>query len=391
MKKLVGILIVLIVALGIWTVAVTYLPKLSALVNLSPNGTGKTTVIKVVSEQSATISDVKKVGPSVVTVEEYTPPQTLNNNSFNFGPFQIFGFGLPQQQTPQSQAPQVSAIGSGFIVSSDGLIVTSKHVVADPAPATYDVITSTGKKYTVKNIYRDPLNDIAILKIDPNQNPGTTLTPVVMGDSSKLQVGQFVVAIGTALGEFRNTVTTGVISGLGRTVTAGDQFQGYVENLNNVIQTDAAINPGNSGGPLVDSNADVIGINTAIAQNGQNIGFALPINIVKDAITNFNKTGQFNRPYLGVTYTTLSQQMALLNDVVQGAYIRSVVAGSPAEKAGIQQGDIIVKFDGEAVTEKNDLAGIIAKKKPGDTVSITVWRNGKTVDLTATLGTAPGQ
>lgn len=384
MKKLILILAVLIIFLGFWSLLFTYLPGLVSKLNIT--GVGAPQKIKVVSEESVTISDVKKIGPSVVTVEELSNSQA-SNSPFTIGPFQIFG--LPNQGQ-QSQQPQVSAIGSGFIVSSDGLIVTSKHVVADVG-VEYDVITSDSKKYTVQKIYRDPLNDIAILKIDPNQNLGQTLTPATLGDSSNLQVGQFVVAIGTALGEFRNTVTTGVISGLGRAITAGDQFQGYVENLNNVIQTDAAINPGNSGGPLVNSSGQVIGINTAIAQNGQNIGFALPINIVKDSINNFNKTGQFNRPYLGVAYNTLSKQVALLNNVVQGAYVQQVVTGSPAEKAGIQQGDIIIEFDGQRVDQKNELSSLIGKKKPGDTINITVWRNGKTLDLTATLGTAPNQ
>ncbi len=385
MRRLILLVVVLLVFLGIWSALYTYVPQLTQSLNLgkiAPVSQPKETV-KVLSEQSVTINDVKKVGPSVVTVEEEAPASS--GQSYNFGPFQIFG--LPQ---PQQQQNQPAAIGSGFIVSSDGLVVTSKHVVADIG-ATYHVITNNNKTYTVQNIYRDPLNDIALLKINPSDNPGQTLTPVTLGDSSHLQVGQFVVAIGTALGQFRNTVTTGVISGLGRSITAGDQFQGYVENLNNVIQTDAAINPGNSGGPLVDSSGDVIGINTAIAQNGQNIGFALPINVVKNSINNFNQTGQFNRPFLGVSYTMLSQSVALLNNVVQGAYVQSVVTGSPADKAGIQQGDIIVKFDGQQVTTNNDLATLIAKKKPGDSVSLTIWRNRKTQDLNVVLTTAPNQ
>lgn len=330
-----------------------------------------------------TISDVKNVGPSVVTIVAETTP--VQAQTFQFGPFGIVQ--LPQDQTQQQ--PQSQNIGSGFIVSSDGMIVTSKHVVSDNAK--YSVVTSANKTYAVKNIYKDPLNDIAILKINPLDNPGNSLKPVTFGDSSNLQVGQFVVAIGTALGEFKNTVTTGVISGLGRAITAGDQFQGYVENLNNVIQTDAAINPGNSGGPLADSKGNVIGINTAIAQNGQNIGFALPINVVKDALNNFNQSGQFNRPYLGVSYNTLSKDVALLNNVVQGAYVQSVVSGSPADKAGIQKADIIIKFGGKTVDSQNELSTLIAAKKVGDSIAITLWRESKTVDVKATLGSAPNQ
>ncbi len=381
MRRLIVALIVLIVLLAIGSELSKYASNFTLF-----NPLVQPEKVEVVSEESVTIADVKKIGPSVVTVEELQTPQ--QSNTFNFGPFQIFGFG--QEQPQQSQTPQVTGVGSGFIVSSDGLVVTNKHVVADVG-VQYDVVLSTGQKYTVQKVYRDPLNDIALLKISTSDNPGVTLKPASLGDSSKLQVGQYVVAIGTALGEFRNTVTTGVISGIGRAVTAGDQFQGYVENLNNVIQTDAALNPGNSGGPLVDSAGNVIGINTAIAQNGQNIGFTLPINIVKDSIANFNQTGQFNRPFLGVTYTMLTKQVALLNGVVQGAYVTNVSSGSPAESAGIQTGDIIIKIDNQQVDVSNELSTIIAKKKPGDRISITVWRNGKTVDFSATLGTAPNQ
>lgn len=338
---------------------------------------------KVVSEESVTIDVVKKVGPSVVTVSETAPSQ-----SSVLSPFSIFE--IPSQQ---SQAPQTASIGSGFVISSDGFIVTSKHVVADLGQGvSYQVITSDDKKYDVQNVYRDPLNDIAILKINPLDNPGETLKPVALGDSSKLQVGQFVVAIGTALGEFRNTVTTGVISGLGRGITAGDQFQGLVERLDNVIQTDAAINPGNSGGPLVNSSGQVIGVNTAVSQNGQNIGFALPINVVKEALKNFNEHGKFERPFLGVAYKVISRDVALLNNVVEGAYVQSVVSGSSAEKAGIRRGDIIIEVEGKRIAEsQNDLGKIVASHKVGDTIEITLWRDGKKINVKATLESAPNQ
>jgi serine protease Do len=345
MRRLVVVLAVLIIFLGIWAEIFSLFPQIASKLQL-PSSVQPKEQVKVVTEESVTINVVKNVGPSVVTVvEEAVPTQ---NQSLNIGPFQIFG--LPQQNQPQ----QAQAIGSGFVVTTDGLIATNKHVVADVG-GKYQIVTSDNKTYAVQKIYRDPLNDIALLKIDPNENPGKTLKPVILGDSSHLQVGQFVVAIGTALGQFNNTVTTGVISGLGRAITAGDQFQGYVENLNGVIQTDAAINPGNSGGPLVNSTGQVIAINTAISQSGQNIGFALPISILKSSIDNFNQTGQFNRPYLGVSYNTISKDVALLNNVAQGAYIQDVVAGSPAEKAGIKQGDIITKFNGQSVNTQNEL------------------------------------
>jgi serine protease Do len=380
MRRLVVLIIVLILVLGGISVAEKYVPQ---LIQSSQQAISQQPV-KVVSEESVTISDVKQVGPSVVTILENVPQD--QGQSFDMGPFGMFG--LSPQDNSQSQ-PQ--SIGSGFIVAADGLIVTNKHVVSD-TNGTYQVITASDKKYDVKKIYRDPLNDIAIIKIDPSQNLGESLKPVPLGNSSNLQVGQFVVAIGTALGEFRNTVTTGVISGLGRGIQAGDEFQGYVEQLDNVIQTSAPINPGNSGGPLVDSQGTVIGVNTAVAQNGQNIGFALPINVIKDSLNNFNQTGQFNRPYLGVAYKFIPKQEAILNDIVAGAYVQSVVKDSPAQQAGIKDGDVIVKVDGQTVNDKNNsLAALIARKKVGDQITITAWRDGNTQDLHATLASAPNQ
>lgn len=381
MRKLIILVVALLVFLGVWNVVSIYLPQVSQ----GLNGTKPKEVIKVVTEESVVINDVKQIGPSVITVEEVLPQ--VSNSPFNFDPFQVFGLQQPQS----NQAPTPSSIGSGFVVSTDGLIVTNKHVVSDIG-ANYNVITSNNKKYAVQQIYRDPLNDIALLKVNPGENSNQTLRPAILGDSSNLEVGQFVIAIGTALGEFRNTVTTGVISGLGRGVTAGSEFQGFVERLDNVIQTDAAINPGNSGGPLVDSSGKVIGITSAIAQNGQNIGFALPINILKDSLANFNLHGQFNRPYLGVAYKMIAKEVAILNNIVSGAYVQSVVTLSPAEKAGIKPGDIIIKLDGKTVqVQTGELATLIAGKKVGDAISITVWRNGKTFDLKLTLTVAPNQ
>ena len=173
-------------------------------------------------------------------------------------------------------------------------------------------------------------------------------------------------------------MTTGVISGLGRGITAGSPFEGS-ERLDNVIQTDAAINPGNSGGPLFNSSGEVIGVNVAVSQEGQNIGFALPINLAKQSIDNFRTTGEFERPYLGVAYQMLTKQAALLNEVPQGAYVREVVAGSPAEKSGIRPGDIIVEIDGRKMVDEKDitLVELINKKKIGETVKVKIWREGK--------------
>ena len=382
MKKLGILLIVLVLVLIIWTAASNSFP--SFLNSLTPpQAQSPLESIKVVGEESVVIDVVKNVGPSVVTVVQIAPP--TQKSSFRLGPFGFF-------EVPEKSAEEkTSNIGSGFILTEDGLIATNKHVVSQ-TNVKYQVVTSDNKTYDVEKVYRDPLNDIAFLKVNPDQNKEKKLVPVTLGNSAKLEVGQFVIAIGTALGEFRNTVTTGVISGLGRGITAGSAFQGFVEKLDNVIQTDAAINPGNSGGPLVSSIGQVIGINTAVSQSGQNIGFALPVNVVAEALKNFNDNGQFNRPYLGVSYIMLSKQEAELNKLTEGAYIQSVVKGSPAELSGIQVGDVITSFDNKKVVAgTNDLSKLIASKKVGDKIAIIVQRNKQPVNLTATLAAAPTQ
>jgi serine protease Do len=335
---------------------------------------------KVVTEESMVIDVAEKASPSVVTVG-ISKTQKIFNPFMDMNPMSDpFGFFRRQSGTVQEKKIEED-IGSGFVISKDGLIVTNKHVVSDTS-AKYRVITKDDKTYEVQKIYRDPANDLAILKI-----AASGLTSVEMGDSSKLKVGQFVVAIGTALGEFRHTVTTGVVSGLGRGISAGSMFEGMVERLDNVIQTDAAINPGNSGGPLLNSAGQVIGINTAVSGEGQNIGFAIPINVIKDAIDNFNKTGQFSRPYLGVRYRVLSMKAALQYEVPSGAYVQEVVENSPAAKAGIEAGDIITKFDGTKLTGEtdNELSKAISQHKVGDKVKVEVYRDGETKTLDVTL------
>ncbi len=382
MKKLGILLIALVLVLIVWTAVSSSFPRfLNSLT--PPQVQSPLESIKVVGEESVVIDVVKNVGPSVVTVVQIAPP--TQKSSFRLGPFGFFE--VPEKSTEE----KTSNIGSGFILGKNGLIATNKHVVSK-TNVKYQVVTSDNKTYDVEKVYRDPLNDIAFLKVNPDQNKEKKLVPVTLGNSAKLQVGQFVIAIGTALGEFRNTVTTGVISGLGRGITAGSAFQGFVEKLDNVIQTDAAINPGNSGGPLVSSIGQVIGINTAVSQTGQNIGFALPVNVVAEALKNFNDNGQFNRPYLGVSYVMLSKQEAELNKLTEGAYIQSVVKGSPAELSGIQVGDVITSFDDKKVVAgTNDLSKLIASKKVGDKIIIIVQRDKEPVNLTATLAAAPTQ
>lgn len=338
---------------------------------LFPRAGGSQTIAgqkQVVSEESAVIDVVKKSSPAVVTIAVQTPKQRV----LEFDPFS--GFGVREQGGQQDLA-------TGFIVSSDGLIVTNKHVVSTQG-VSYKAITKDGKEYDVKKIYRDPSNDLALVRIDAQNLPIMDL-----GDSDNLQVGQLTIAIGTPLGEFRQSVTTGVISGLGRGIKAGgNPFEGYVERLDNVIQTSAAINPGNSGGPLIDSGGKVIGINVAVAQGAQNIGFAIPVNIVKNSISQFKETGEFVRSFFGVQYQMISKAAALANEVPQGAYVRDVVSGSPAEKAGIKVGDIITKFGGDKIEEdKGGLAVLVNKHKVGEKIDIEVWRTDKTTTLSATL------
>ena len=330
--------------------------------------------VRVVTEESVVIDVVDKVSPSVVTVG-ITQTKKIGD-ILEFNPFDPFS---PFQRRPGKSQKLEQDIGSGFIVDG-GLVVTNKHVVEVP-DATYRVISKDDKTYEVKKIYRDPSNDLAILKIDANGLPA-----VEMGDSDKIKVGQMAIAIGTALGEFRHTVTTGVISGVGRGIEAGSPFEASAERLDNVIQTDAAINPGNSGGPLLNSSGQVVGVNTAVSAQGQNIGFALPINVVKEALANFNATGQFNRPFLGVRYQMIPKQTAILNDIPIGAYLQEVIDGSPADKSGLKAEDIIIKIDENKLTDENDLAKAISKKKVGDTVSLTVWREEKESDIKVTLG-----
>ena len=336
-------------------------------------------VREVLREENAVIRVVDEVTPSVVTIGVKKTQKIIDSSSLFFDPFGFFGRPKTQPEVEERQVEQ--DIGSGFIIDTSGLIVTNKHVV-DDLEAEYWVITSQDDELKVEKIYRDPINDMAILKVSP---PASGLKQVRLGDSGSLRVGQVVIAIGTALGEFRSTVTTGVISGLGRGINAGSGLGGLSERLDNVIQTDAAINPGNSGGPLLNSSSEVIGVNVAISQAGENIGFAIPINLVKESIETFNTTGKFSRPFLGVRYQMLDKKTAVLNSVPQGAYIVELVTDSPADKAGVKENDIIVKIGGQQLDEDNGLTEVIAKKKVGDEVSLEIYRDGEELKLKVKL------
>lgn len=319
---------------------------------------------KILNEEGVVIDVADKASVGVVTVAVEREQRVIEPIE---SPFGFFGFGLDSGKTEVIEQD----IGSGFVVEG-GMVVTNKHVVSD-TQASYKVIDYNDEEYVVEKIYRDPINDLAILQIAG----GDKLKTLELGDSDSLKVGQFVIAIGTALGEFRHTVTTGVVSGLGRGIVAGDGFSDF-EQLDNVIQTDAAINPGNSGGPLLSSAGQVIGVNVAVSSSGENIGFALPINVVRESLENFEATGRFSRPMLGVSYRMVSKDTAILNEVPEGAYVIDVMAGSSADEAGIKPGDIITEVDGQKVGEiKGGLANVINTKKVGDQVSVKLWREGE--------------
>jgi len=372
MKKLLFLLAILIIVLAISQ-------KSRLPFGLQPDSLPDQKVEKqtVVYQESVITKVVEESLPSVVTVGITKTAST--GDLFEIDPFNLFA---PFKRVPESTRKVEQNIGSGFIISSDGLIITNKHVVSD-SDASYKILTNDNKKYDITKIYRDPLNDLAILKINTSG-----LKPLKLGNSNNLKLGQMAIAIGTPLGEFQNTITVGIISGLGRGITAGSPFEGYVEKLDNVIQTDAAINPGNSGGPLLNSSGQVIGINTAIAGDSQNIGFAIPVNIVKDLIENFNKQGgNFERPYIGVRYKIIDRETAVLNDLVEGAYVIEVLENSPAQKADIQEEDMIIEFDGQKVKGDDDqgLAKKILQKKIGEKVNLKIWRNGEVMQKQLTL------
>lgn len=318
----------------------------------------------ILKEENAVISVVEKVSSSVVAIG-------VSRRVFNpFDPYAI-----PRRED--------ATIGTGFVVSDQGIIVTNKHVVSEVG-GPFSVVTKDGQKYEVKRIYRDPLLDLAIVEIDPNG-----LTPLELGDSSKLKVGQTVIAIGNALGRFTNTVTTGVVSGLGRRVVAGSPFGGSFESLDDLIQTDAAINPGNSGGPLLNSKGEVIGVNVATTEGAQNIGFAIPINSVKAIVDEFVSKGSVSRPFLGIRYRFISKDVAILNEVPKGAFIQEVIEDGPAQEAGILEGDIITEINKQKIDSENKISEIVSSSSIGAKLEIKVFREGSELTFTATLENLP--
>ena len=353
------------------------------------------------SADSFVVEAVKKTNPAVVSViiseevpkyEAYVDPNQPTNP---FGDlFPGFNFSIPQYKQNGTQKEEVGG-GSGFFVSSDGLIVTNKHVV-DQKNAEYTVFTNDGKKYTAKVIARDPVLDIALIKVNPPV--GGSFPFLSIGNSDNLELGQSVIAIGNALGEYKNTVSVGVVSGLSRSITAGDQ-SGNSEVLDHVIQTDAAINPGNSGGPLLNLDGEVIGVNVAVAQGSQSIGFALPINSVRGAIDSVKTTGKIIRPYLGLRYVQIDAAMKEANNlsVDYGVLVKAgataselaIIPGSPADKAGIVENDIILDVDGQKIDDTNSLSDIVRGKSVGQTITLKILHKGVQKDVKVTLEAAP--
>ena len=284
--------------------------------------------------------------------------------------------------------------GTGVVVSKDGYIMTNNHVI--DGASTVSVTTSSGDIYdNVKVIGADPLNDIAFLKISGVDN----LTAAELGDSSTLKIGQNVFAVGNSLGEYNNTVTSGIVSGLNRPVTASSGDGNSTESLTGLVQTDAAINPGNSGGPLVNSVGQVIGINTAVASDAQGIGFAIPINATKGVLAGVIKNNKVERAYIGVRYVDITPAIAKERklSVKEGALVlgddsaSAVVSGGPADKAGIKSGDIITKIGDQIVGQDGGITSLVGEYQPGDTVQVTYLRDGKEQTTKVTLAKYDGE
>lgn len=341
-------------------------------------------VIKVVEEAS-------QGAVSVIASRDVPVFEQFNRSPFEGNPFFEYffpEFKVPERREKRTEKQQVSA-GTGFVVSADGLILTNKHVVTDEK-AEYTVISKDGTKYPAEVLARDPLQDLAILKA---QN--INLPALKLGDSDKLQAGQSVIAIGNALGEFQNTVSVGVISGLQRTITASSGF-GESEVLEELIQTDTAINRGNSGGPLLNLSGEVIGVNVAMAAGAENIGFAIPINKAKKDIEDVKNGGKITYPFLGVRYILINEELKKENNlsVDYGALVirgeertdLAVIPGSPADKAGIVENDIILELNKEKITQENPLAKLIQKYRVGETITLKILHRGEEKKVQVTLG-----
>ncbi len=356
-------------------------------------------VIKSINKKIPTVVDaVKKAKPAVVSIIISKEVPKYNITRRKEAVVDKNGKVVPNLfidklvYTPDGFEKKELGSGSGFLVSADGLIVTNRHVVSGSGDI-FTVFLNNGKKYTAKVLDRDPVLDIALIKIKGSNFPYLTLA-----NSKLLNIGQTVIAIGNALGEFRNTVSVGVISGLSRSIYAGDEA-GQVEFLNKVIQTDAAINKGNSGGPLLNINGNVVGVNVALVEGSSNIGFSLPIDSVKEAITSVLKTGRIIRPYIGIRYVMITPELKTKDNLPYdyGIWIQkgpnanepAIIPNSPAEKAGLKEGDIILEVDNKKVSEDEDFPLLIRNKKIGDFVMMKVFSDGSVKTVVVVLKQAP--
>ena len=350
--------------------------------------TSEDLITKLVSDTLPAVASVI-ASKDVPVIERYFINPFENDDFFR----QFFGdapeFLVPQYRQRGTEERQISA-GTGFFVSDDGHLVTNRHVVEDKE-AKYTVLMNDGRKLDAEVLARDPVQDIAVLKID-----GSGFSFVPLGNSDGLKVGQTVVAIGNALGELQNTVSVGVVAGLGRTVVASGSASGP-EVLQEVIQTDAAINPGNSGGPLLDLAGRAIGVNTAIAAGAQSIGFALPINSIKKAVADAREFGKITYAYLGVRYLSVNSQIKEEKElpVDYGALLiaieglPAIIQDSPAQTAGLEEGDIILEFGGVRINKDNNLAKLISQKRVGEKVSLKVLRSGEELNIEVELAERP--
>ena len=351
---------------------------------------------RVTREESAIIQAVSETQNAVVSVivtkdlpvieryyEQGNPLGDFLGDPF-FSPFE---FQIPRYRQKGTEEREVGG-GTAFFVSSDGLLLTNKHVVSDEE-AEYTVLLNDGSKLKAEIVAEDPANDIALLRVEGDDFPALELA------EDDLQLGQTVITIGNALGEFRNTVSVGVISGLKRNVTAGTSTDGPVEQLEHIIQTDAAINQGNSGGPLLNTRGEVVGMNTAIAATAQNIGFAIPASDLRLAVESFEEHGRILRAFLGVRYMPITTDVKEKNNLAYdyGVLIvrgeepgdLAVIPGSPADKAGLEENDIILEVDGEKLTLERSLASMIRHFKPGTPVRLKIVHDGEEQEVEVTL------
>jgi len=335
--------------------------------------------------KSPIVDIAKKVCPAVITI--VISKDLPKIEGFYLMPYEGKGVILPKFKKGKKESTKIGG-GSGFIISEDGYVLTSGHVVSDP-DADYTIIIDPENKYQAKILARDPINDIAVLKIK-----GKNLTYVELGDSNEIELGEDVLAVGNPLGEFHDTLSSGIVSGMSRFIQATNHITQESQRLRGLIQTDAAINPGNSGGPLINMEGKVIGINTAAVIGAQNIGFAIPINYAKKDLEEVKKYGKIRMPFLGVKYVILNKEISEKNKlpVDYGALVvrenlgeSAVVLGSAAERSGLKEFDIILEAKGEKITTDNPLSSILQKCHINEIIDLRVMRNKKLMILKATL------